>query len=513
MNSPASAPARPCILASLNVIFAAAGAPLVLCLVARIFFRQPINYNEGWNVMFVSRLLSGGPLYGPIDSLPLTPMNYPPLSFFIIGALSRATGDILLTGRIVTVFSSALVALMIYRIVAKVTGTKPPAVFAALFWVALLAGIAPGRFVMYDPQMLAHVFSVAALWLFSEWRDVLNSRRIWLIALLFCLGIFTKHLLVAVPLSIAIALLIEDRGAFRRFAVAAPAIGGTMAAAWFYYGGADLPANLIDSGRQVRIPWLMSHMWHIFFERALIVVFAPFVLLLMRPRKLWRPYIIYFVVSLVIAAYASRGVGVDVNAWFDFFIGAALLFGIAAAVIGNPEQAVLSSRRIVDLGFVLCALPVAVLALGVGVKRLYNFTALPRNQVAYERQVELLRSLPGPALSESLLLAYDAGKEFLLEPFNAAQLMVIGRVPETILTTPIRRREFAAIVLEADLQDALCGARWLGFTTLTRWTPDVLRAIADNYRPLDGEVAPFYFYVPRTTEQPPPLWRCAARGS
>jgi hypothetical protein len=512
MNPPVISPARSRrVLVPLNVIFAVAVAPLVASQIARIFFRQPINYNEGWNVMFVSRLLSGAPLYGPIDVLPLTPMNYPPLSFFIVGAFSRATGDILLTGRIVTVISAAAVALMIYRSAEKITGAKSCGIFAGLFWLALMAGLAPERLVMYDPQMLAHGFSAAGLWLFSEWRDGLHWRRVALIALLCCLGIFTKHLLIAVPLSIAIALLIEDRGAFARFALAGSTIGGLMAAAWVYYGGADLPANLIDTGRQVLNRRLVTHLRHIFIYRALIVVFAPFLVLLMQRRKLWRPYLVYFVVSFAIAAYASRGAGVDVNAWFDFFIASAILFGIAAAVIATPETAGLPSRRITLYGFLLCALPVAVLASGVGVKRLYYSFELSAEQAAYERQVEVLRSLRGPALSESLLLAYDAGKEFLVEPFNAAQMMLMGRVPETILTTPIRRREFAAIVLDGDVQDALCGAPSLVFATRARWTPGTLRAIAENYRPLDGEAAPFHFYVPRAAEHPPVAARCAAR--
>ncbi|HEX2386381.1 MAG TPA: hypothetical protein VHL99_07450, partial [Candidatus Binatia bacterium] len=462
MNPPVSTPARPrSVLAWLDVIFAAAVAPVVCCQIARIFFRQPINYNEGWNVMFVSRLLSGGPLYGPIDHLPLTPMNYPPLSFFIVGALSRATGDILLTGRLITVFSSAIVAVMIFRAVAKITGAKPAGFFAALFWYALMAGFAPGRLVMYDPQMLAHVFSVAALWLFTEWRDALIWRRIWLLALLCCLGVFTKHLIVAVPLAIAAALLMEDRSAFRRFAVAASTVGAAMAAAWFWYGGAHLTANLIDSGRQVLNHRLVVRLTRIFVYRGLIVVFAPFLLLLRQPGKLWRPYIIYFVVSFVIAAYASRGVGVDINAWFDFFIASAILFGIAAVVVAGSETRGLLASLVTVYGIATCALPVAFLAFGVGVKRLNHSFELSAEQIAYERQVEVLRSLHGPAVSESLLLAYDAGKEFLLEPFNAAQLIAVGRIPESILTDPIRRREFAAIVLEADLQAALCGARWL----------------------------------------------------
>ncbi|HEY1267876.1 MAG TPA: hypothetical protein VGH16_11520, partial [Candidatus Binatia bacterium] len=50
---------------------------------------------------------------------------------------------------------------------------------------------------------------------------------------------------------------------------------------------------------------------------------------------------------------------------------------------------------------------------------------------------------------------------------------------------------------DADLDDALCGARYLSFTTLTRWTPGTLAAIAENYQRLQAERSPRFFYVPR----------------
>jgi len=52
----------------------------------------PLNYNEGWNAYFAARAVgvAAGPLY-PADGLAFN--NYPPLSFYAVGALGDATGS------------------------------------------------------------------------------------------------------------------------------------------------------------------------------------------------------------------------------------------------------------------------------------------------------------------------------------------------------------------------------------------------------------------------------------
>ena len=481
----------------LNLIFAAALSPILLHLIVSVVYRQPLNYNEGWNVYFVSKLLSGKPLYVPLDNFPLTPLNYPPLSYFIIGALSAFIGNILLTGRIVVLLSSALVTAAIYGIVKNVTRQTAAAVFAALFWLCLMARLAPTRLVMYDPQMPAHVFSVGALWLYSRWGGALSSRRTWILAASCCIGIFIKHLLVAVPATIAAALFQENRRAFRHFAVGGLVIGGAFAGAWGIYGGRDALANFTDTGRPVVNARLLFRLAQMFVRRFFIVVFAPVVLLLANFRREWMPYMLYFGVSFAIGAYTSRGVGVDTNAWFDLFIASALLFGIAAGHLPLWDGGGVQWRAAVAYLFLLTSLLPLASDFPNSFRRSLDYGRLRRAEEVYRADVALLQSIPGPALFESLLLGYDAGKEFLLDPINSAQMIVMGRIRETLVTDAIEQRRFGAIVLDADLDDALCGARYLAFTTLTRWTPRTLAAIAENYRRLENGRSPRFFYVPR----------------
>jgi hypothetical protein len=522
MNDAKSHPGWRINLWGLNGIVLALVFPLLLFLVVRILYRFPMSYNEGWNVMFTARLLAGGRLYVPLDDFPLTPMNYPPLSFLIIGGLSYFTGDILLTGRIVSLCSSLIVSLLIFRIIDNVTGQKSAAAFGALCWLGLMTRLAGYPVVMHDQQPLAHAFSLAALCLFSERRGALTPRRVCLLALLCCLALFVKHLVFVVPVVLAIALFFRDKKAFWTFALAGIVFSAVMAYASWQFGGRDLLTNFLDLRRATATWILILATKRIFFAQLGCVVFAPFLLLLANRRKLWIPYLAYFCLSLMLGVYAARGVGVGTNAWFDFFIAAAIVFGIFAGSLSlllegskPPSESIRHFGRLAFMGLpeikwrptivygilISVVLPLS-LRLGPAPQTSPTYEELRRSEQAYQKQVELLRSLPGPALFESLLLGFDAGKEFLLDPFSAAQMMVYGRIPEKLLTDAIREKKFGAVALEFDLGAKMCrllrsASEKAKLSVSSRWTDNTLRAVDEYYEALEGERFPYYFYVPR----------------
>ena len=72
-----------------------AGAVLYWPLQA-LFAHIPLSYNEGWNAFHALRLRSGGPLYPPVA--PALFINYPPLSFYIVGSLASLIGDDIFAG-------------------------------------------------------------------------------------------------------------------------------------------------------------------------------------------------------------------------------------------------------------------------------------------------------------------------------------------------------------------------------------------------------------------------------
>jgi hypothetical protein len=171
------------------------------------------NYNEGWNAYRQVMALEGQPLYGSTQALWTT--NYPFLSFHVIAILSGARDKMVYTGRIVSFASLIATSLFAGCIIAEVTRSRAAALYASLSlfaWLACFFGV--GR-AADDPEMLSLAF--ASLGLFAYFKS--QRRDVWIIvsAIGFTLSLFTKHDLIALPLSIAADLLISRN--HRAFAI------------------------------------------------------------------------------------------------------------------------------------------------------------------------------------------------------------------------------------------------------------------------------------------------------
>lgn len=558
--------------------------PFVFYATVRIGYAPAIDYNEGFNVVHTSRFLSGEPLYLPVTDFPLTPVNYPPLSFLIIGGFSYFTGSILITGRVVALVSLLVVSYLIFKTVDNFTSEKHAALVAALLWLALVVHAAGHYVGMDDPQLLAHVFSVGALCLYSRWIDNLSAQKLCVLAFLCCIALFIKHLLIAVPISLAVALFITNRRAFWTFALAGIVICAAMLFGSWSYGGEHLFSNFLDLNRPVSLDQFIGFMTTIFLDRFGCVFFVPYVVLLFLSSKRWLSVLVYFPVSFVLGAYACRGIGVDFNAWFDFFIATAMMFGLFAVhtsdmrevfgpfgtndriiprhwltpvavclilfgVLTNEfivprllvshaflQDLITSNMRLLQAILLLSGLtlllagrqiaanlkPIRLLLFyailtssllpfsssrSTDVEQVFRHDQLDRLEKTYQQDVQLLRAIPGPALFEDALLGFDSGKKYLLDPFNTAQNMVNGRIPEQLLTSRIRDKYFSVIVLNLGTQKTLPKLRTLYLdsvkpktTIRERWTDNTLQAITANYELVNlKRPSRYFFYVPRNS--------------
>jgi hypothetical protein len=78
----------------------------------------------------------------------------------------------------------------------------------------------------------------------------------------------------------------------------------------------------------------------LFMNHHISVFFLPLLILLSTRMKKPLFVLIYFAISLFWAAYAARGIGVSINAWFDFFIASSIVFGVFAA--NSPQELTIS---------------------------------------------------------------------------------------------------------------------------------------------------------------------------
>jgi hypothetical protein len=118
-------------------------------------------------------------------------------------------------------------------------------------------------------------------------------------------------------------------------------------------------------------------------------------------------------------------------------------------------------------------------------------------QRRFDQDVALLRDRPGPALCESLLRCYFAGKPYEYDPFNATRFIELGKLDASTILEKIHQQGYGAIQLDEKIQDA---------KDSERFTPSLLAAIQSKYVPaLEQEDTVIYVpkgKVPRTRPTP-----------
>jgi hypothetical protein len=295
-------------------------------------------------VFHASLFAQQGILYRPFDDIPVIPVDYPPLSFPIVTAVGYLTGSLLTAGRAVSLFSFVAVAALVFKTVQVTTTSKLAGVIASLFWMALVSRIADAYVGMNDPQMLGHLFSTGALYLFCRWQPRLEGTRIWIVSLLCVVGIFTKHSLLAVPVALGLALLVSGRCNFIRFVVSGAVSGSLLLLGCLAWNGAPVISNLVETLPTASTELLQLQYRYFFVQRGLWALALPvlaFCLLKRSPGV----FLSYLLSSFVFATLAMRGVGCDVNHLFDLFIAVALVLGACVAVFTEKVRRATASEH------------------------------------------------------------------------------------------------------------------------------------------------------------------------
>lgn len=169
---------------------------------ARIATPLHIDYNEGWNAYHALDSRKGN-IYGK----ELTPVNYPPISFYFLGLFP----DPLFAGRFVSLISLLICCFIVSYIVYQHKHNLFAASVSGVFSLSIFLGLAQWYVGMNDPQLFAEMIMLAALMVY------IVKKNLFITALLIAISLFIKHNMFAIPLSIALDLLINNRKDFLKF--------------------------------------------------------------------------------------------------------------------------------------------------------------------------------------------------------------------------------------------------------------------------------------------------------
>jgi hypothetical protein len=416
----------------------------------------PLDPNEGWNAYFGDAAINGGVLYPPADALITN--NYPPLSFYIVGAVGHLTGDNIFAGRVIALLSLLFVAWSIYYWLRSSGSAMRIGLLAALTFLAY--GVTYGRdyVAMDDPQWLAHAMMMSGLLVL--WRGKDDTRHIVLAAVLMMAAGWTKHLLIPLPLAVSAWLLWRSRPAFAKWALSLTvSLTVACALAWWLHG-----ARLFESLHEPR----QYMRWKAMAQAtAALRVFFPLIALwvvaIARDRLSERLGFVsvYWIISGGLALFAAGGAGVDVNSFFDMLIAASLVTGLAVEILWRPSvhsraaaaesvstagPAPLFWGSAAALALAICIAGYTVSIAPPQIAKIHSIDA--DEQTALQDIKVISLDSHGRAACEMLDLCYWAKSAFMVDFFYFGQKLKTGVVPMSACADAFERGDISMVQLE-----------------------------------------------------------------
>jgi hypothetical protein len=470
---------------SLGLLLAAVSVLLAGYFV-RMSFTFQIDYNEGWNVYQSMHAISGETLYDVQNRW--TPVNYPPISFYLVGGLGQLLDSPLLAGRYISFFSLLLVSVLVGYIVKHFSGEINESVFSSIFCLGLFAVYARGYVGMNDPQLLGHVFMLSALFLYLK-----KPRHLLPVALLCAAGLFTKHNLIPLFLAITADIFLRSRRDFLSWLGYHIFIVGGFALFIHIVLGSDFLYQLTTNrGYDVNriIYWVQRLGWLFFLY---IIITIPW-LIYTAKKSAGRIIPLYLAFSVAFGFFTSGGTGTDVNMFFDIFISLSITIGLLLSYANSTFQ------HLIPVPYLLSFIWPIVFGFGLLVQRPH--VSIQEGMLAhYVSQEEAFLedaaflSTKGSILCSNILLCYSANKPFEVDPFLTTEAIIAGRMDESDILVRLEVGYFGIV----QMNYAIDGHYFEGlpYTTVkpsnTLFTENFLRALGKHYI-LTRETPTGFFY-------------------
>jgi hypothetical protein len=425
-----------CLITLVLIPLATATTVLLIALAYRSTLRYQINFNEGWNTYWAQRAAQGQPIYAAPGAMVFN--NYPPLSFLLVSALTHLGLAPWIIGRGVAWVSFAACTMLI-RAILRALGSDG-ATLGALLFAAVMVREFHDYVGMYDPQLAAHCVMLSGLWLLLR-RGGPTRRSVVAAAIVVVIGGFTKHNLLALPVTITFWLALYHRDLLARWLIAAAgslALGFLLCRVSF---GPDFVTGLLAPRVWAAdlLSWKLA-LWLPSLLPAAVVALLP--LALPGCERVTGLLALFVAVALAVGCISLGGEGVVYNALFELLIAAAL--GVGYLVGERVRRPVLAGVALTVAALVASSSVVGAIA---GLTYRHDWLAGQQARVAAaQRIVATIAAQRGPILCEDLLLCYWAGKPFEIDAFNYREALLLGRDPAPLLDR-IARHQFGAIEL------------------------------------------------------------------
>jgi len=458
---------------------------------------QPVGLDYAEAVVYgqAMRIVSGDPLYQPIDGPPYTVAAYTPLYYWLAGALRLVAGAGFWPGRLLSLVAGIATAAMVGVTAGRRHGGAWPAACAALLFLAL--GF-PGPFPwlgLYRVDLVGVALSVAAIAVLARSSA---PRAVVAASVLAGLAMLCKQTLIAAALAGTVWQWREWR--------TASAFGGSALLTFVVpclvlqvasngaFGQNTVVANVNPFNASIAAGLLP-----VFLQTQWLPLLLAAVYLATRPWHHDRDaalVVLYWGVTSVSLVVGIAKIGANVNYWIEFAAATAILAARGAVLLASTTW-----RTVAGAAALIVALGVALAGPG-GTLRTFRSDVRAMVQetsrnAEFDALVERVRREPGGVLAEPMDVVVLAGRPMLLEPFIYNLLLDAGRWRPDALVARICRGEIGLLVLGYPVE---VGARMTdGLYAL--WPAPVMTALQSRML-FESVAAARYVYTPRPGPEP-----------
>lgn len=405
-----------------------------------VLYPYALDYGEGPvldQAIRLARLVNIYQIPGPTP--PWTISNYTPLYPTALAPLTLAFGPAYWYGRLLSLVSVAVTAVLAGSIVRRFTGDRFAAVvsgmlvpmFPAVGLSALLARV----------DCLALMLSVAGLWCVLRWPE----RRLGLLfgIVLLAAAIYTKQSYAAVAPVVAIVWLwgLGRRRALMFAAALAAVVGGvgivmsvaTGGGFWFH----------VVTGNVGAYYWSMVAWYGGFaaiYLPAFVLAGIAFTIVRLKSSDRGMRIVWWYLLGALAVSFAVGKIGSNVNYLMELGVALCLAAGMLLAWLRTRAWA----RQAVTAAL---AIQVAFLVWTSDISY-GSYADRMADSSADTRLMQIVQSAPGPVLAdEEIGLLPLAGRPVEVEPFAIMQVVQAGNWDDAPLLRAIRDQRYAVILI------------------------------------------------------------------
>lgn len=459
-------------------------ALFLVCSLIILCYPLDAAYGEGILLNQAQLLSRGLPIYKSVHDYPYTVAIYTPLYYVVMAVLFKVAGVSLLVGRALSLLAALAIGAMIYTLVHKNSGQRFIAACAALLFYSFPLV----RWeTLFRPDMLAVALSLAGIFVFTRGQ---GDRRLYLAGSLFVASFLTKQTYVTGLLAVTAFLFLTDLRSALKF------IGWTssltllaltcfqiLSGGWFLFDTVVLNSNAL-SFQRMGAAFLVI----VIFELPFVMIVVAYLGFARRKDDM------LFALYLAATAwhlFATAKAGSASNYLLEPQAALSIMVGLALQWLLAKKRLPFTNRplwnRFAFIGLVYLAI-ITVFTSGELLVRVANASEA---RVTLPRLTKIVKSVPGPVLSDDISLLVLAGKPVYFEPFLFSLLAKEGKWDPRPLVARIRAQEYDLLVLGHELSRPLSP-----YHGIESWHNDLWSEMRAQYQ-LVHQVGPFYVYEPK----------------